>query len=61
MTCGDNGEIKLWNYSNGHCIRILDKGLYIPHNTSWLEFRYSLLGNSLETSDVKFIALNDNK
>lgn len=43
VTCGDNGEIKLWNYSNGHCIRFLDKG------------------NSLETSDVKFIALNDNK
>ena len=27
-TGGDNGEIKLWNYSNGHCIRILDKGMH---------------------------------
>ena len=29
VTGGDNGEIKLWNYSNGHCIRILDKGMLV--------------------------------
>ena len=28
VTGGENGVIKLWNYSNGHCVRILDKGVY---------------------------------
>ena len=34
VTCGDNGEIKLWNYSNGQCIRILDKGTLCTYETS---------------------------
>ena len=26
VTGTQNGQLKLWNYNNGHCIRILDKG-----------------------------------
>ena len=28
ITGGQDGKIKVWNYNNGSCIRIMDKGKY---------------------------------
>lgn len=35
VTGGQNGKIKVWNYNNGQCVRVLDKGdiLYISVRT----------------------------
>ena len=27
VTGGQDGKIKIWNYNNGSCIRIMDKGI----------------------------------
>ena len=31
VTGTQNGKLKLWNYNNGHCIMLLDKGTYRHH------------------------------
>lgn len=28
VTASQNGEIKIWNFNNGHCLLSLDKGLH---------------------------------
>jgi len=30
VTGGQDGKIKIWNYNNGSCIRIMDKGIIYP-------------------------------
>jgi len=27
ITAGQDGKVKIWNYNNGSCIRIMDKGM----------------------------------
>ena len=67
MTGGDNGKIQVWNYNNGQCIRVLDKGEsehygYIHLNHYCHLCHYGLItGTDKETSDIKFITLNENK
>ena len=29
VTGGQNGQIKVWNYNNGHCVCMLDKGIHV--------------------------------
>ncbi len=64
VTAGMNGEIKIWNFNNGHCLVTLDKGSHFWCTCIIISTSYifnSLIGNDEEVCDVKFVSVNQIK
>lgn len=61
VTAAINGEIKIWNFNNGHCLLTLNKGNL---NTVYM-YMYMLIhywaGNHDEVCGIKFVAINQIK
>ena len=62
ITGGQDGKIKIWNYNNGSCIRIMDKGncalCFILHCKFLI---YAITGTSDEITSVIYATLNLNR
>lgn len=61
ITGGQDGKIKLWNYNNGSCVRIMDKGTHSSLLLYTLQIQFSITGNSDEITSVIYATVNLNR
>ena len=60
ITAGQDGKIKIWNYNNGSCIRIMDKGIGMVV-LDIITHMMTIEGTSEEITSVVYATVNLNR
>ena len=59
MTGSPNGQLKVWSYNSGECLKTLDKGYHLTASIAATDVLY--IGNKREVTRARFVSVNQNK
>ena len=62
VTGSPNGQLKVWSYNSGECLKTLDKGYHLTASIAATEDCDVLyIGNKREVTRATFVSVNQNK